>query len=357
MKVAVYAICKNESKFVDRFMDSVLEADGVFVCDTGSSDNTIELLKSRGANVFSINVSPWRFDVARNISLAHVPSDYDVCMCVDLDEILTPGWCEVVKKQFSKSITRLKYKYAWSHKEDGSPDVLFWYEKCHKRTGFRWVKPVHEVLQYESEEHCHFTDEFMLHHYPDPTKSRSQYLNLLELGVKEDPHDDRSSHYLGREYLYNGLFDAAIKELTRHLSLPSAKWDAEKAASMRFIAKCYEYKQNTSEAEKWYQRAVAEYPNRETWFELGDFYRKLNKYHLAYSALKEALTYEIREFSYISESKAWSSEIHDAYAVSCYYVNSSQPSLKDESIVHGHKAVELAPNDKRLQDNLKWYES
>ena len=42
MKVCVYAICKNESQFVDRFMDSMSEADYVCVLDTGSSDDTVK---------------------------------------------------------------------------------------------------------------------------------------------------------------------------------------------------------------------------------------------------------------------------------------------------------------------------
>ena len=36
MKVYVYAICKNESKFALRWMKSMSEADGVYVLDTGS---------------------------------------------------------------------------------------------------------------------------------------------------------------------------------------------------------------------------------------------------------------------------------------------------------------------------------
>ena len=45
MKVCVYAICKNESKFLDRWLDSVLnEADYVCVLDTGSTDDTYERL-------------------------------------------------------------------------------------------------------------------------------------------------------------------------------------------------------------------------------------------------------------------------------------------------------------------------
>ena len=52
-KVCVYAICKNEEKFVDRWMDSVSEADSVYVLDTGSFDNTVSKLRERGAIVKS----------------------------------------------------------------------------------------------------------------------------------------------------------------------------------------------------------------------------------------------------------------------------------------------------------------
>ena len=36
MKICVYAISKNEEKFVDRFLDSVQDADEIYVLDTGS---------------------------------------------------------------------------------------------------------------------------------------------------------------------------------------------------------------------------------------------------------------------------------------------------------------------------------
>ena len=51
MKVYVYAICKNESKFALRWMKSMSEADGVYVLDTGSEDNTVELLRGEGVEL------------------------------------------------------------------------------------------------------------------------------------------------------------------------------------------------------------------------------------------------------------------------------------------------------------------
>ena len=50
-KVCVYAICKNEEQFVDRWMESMSEADQVVVLDTGSDDGTVERLQARGAAV------------------------------------------------------------------------------------------------------------------------------------------------------------------------------------------------------------------------------------------------------------------------------------------------------------------
>ena len=44
-KVCVYAICKNELQFVDRWMESMSEADLIVVTDTGSDDGTVERLR------------------------------------------------------------------------------------------------------------------------------------------------------------------------------------------------------------------------------------------------------------------------------------------------------------------------
>ena len=111
LKIAVYAITKNEEPFVDQWMDSMSEADLVVVADTGSTDKTVEKLKSKGALVYNIKVDPWRFDIPRNISLNFVPADVDVCVCTDLDELFEPGWREKLERTWTKKATRLKYMY------------------------------------------------------------------------------------------------------------------------------------------------------------------------------------------------------------------------------------------------------
>ena len=91
-KIVVYAISKNEEKFVERWVNSMKEADDIYVLDTGSTDNTVNLLNNFGVKVKEEKIDPWRFDVARNLSLEMIPDDVDICVCTDLDEVFEPGW-------------------------------------------------------------------------------------------------------------------------------------------------------------------------------------------------------------------------------------------------------------------------
>ena len=256
MKICVYAICKNEEKFIERWYESVKEADGIYVLDTGSTDNSVKLLKSLGVVVRQEIISPWRFDIARNKSLEMIPDDFDICICLDLDEVLNKGWSKTIKSLWKDGLTRLRYVYNWSLDKNNQPIISFYGEKIHKRKGFTWVNPVHEILKYKGEEKYLYTDKVIVNHYPDSKKSRSSYLPLLELAVKEDPRNDRNMHYLGREYMYYGKYEDAISTLERHLSLESATWKDERCASMRFIARCYMKLNRPREAIMWSNLAI-----------------------------------------------------------------------------------------------------
>ena len=189
LKIYVYAISKNEEKFVKRWFNSVNEADEVFVLDTGSTDNTVKFLKKLGAKVTTKKINPWRFDVARNESLKLVPKDYDICVCMDLDEVISKGWRKKLEMLWKNNVNHLRYNYNWSHDKNGNPKVNFYIEKIHARKDFIWIHPVHEVLKYTGDKEVwKTTDEITVDHYPDDKKSRSSYLPLLELSVKEDPN-------------------------------------------------------------------------------------------------------------------------------------------------------------------------
>ena len=277
MYVAVYAICKDEGQFVDRWMASMGEADGVFVLDTGSSDGTPERLRALGAQVREETISPWRFDTARNRSLELVPPEADICVCTDLDEVFQPGWREKVEAAWTPGTDRLLYRYTWNFLPDGREGTVYWYDKIHRRWGCRWVHPVHEVLAFDGGDPvARYVEGVHLEHHPDPAKSRAQYLPLLELAVEEDPDNDRNVHYLGREYFFHRRWEESIALLKRHLALPTATWADERCASMRLLAKdCFALAME-GEGERWLLRAAGEAPHlREPWLDLADLcYRR-----------------------------------------------------------------------------------
>ena len=236
MKIAVYTIALNEQQFVRRWYESAKEADYLLIADTGSTDGTVELAKELGINVVKISIKPWRFDDARNASLASIPADIDYCIALDMDEVLLPGWRAHLESVPTQT-TRPRYKYTWNWNPDGSPGLQYGGDKIHSRHGYRWKHPVHEVMVTDRIQQIESWIDLEIHHYPDNSKPRSQYFPLLAQSVEEDPHDDRNAFYYARELFFYGKFAEATEEFKRHLSLPRAVWKPERAASMRYIAK------------------------------------------------------------------------------------------------------------------------
>jgi len=350
-KICVYAISKNEEQFVDRWMDAVGEADLVVVTDTGSTDNTVEKLRKRGAVVYTETVDPWRFDVARNIAMDHVPEDADICVSNDLDEVFEKGWREKLETSWNDDTTQAMYTFTWSYNADGTPNKQFSMEKIHLRHGFRWVHPVHEVLRYNGvkKENKVWIKDMVLNHYPDEKKPRSQYLPLLELSVIENPEDDRGMFWLGREYMYYNMPDKCINTLTDYLRIHKNAWDEERASAMRFISKCYKDKGNLQEAKNWLFRAIAECPRvREPYLHMAKLGYDEKNWTLVYFMVAEALKITEKSGNYLLETSSWDYTLYDLGAISSYYLG-----LYENSYKFAQKACEMNEKDQRLKNNLE----
>lgn len=353
LKICVYAISKNEEKFVERWMNSVSEADQVFVLDTGSTDKTVEKLKKLGAKVSVKEIKPWRFDVARNESLKLVPEDYDVCVCMDIDEVISKGWRDELEKIWTNGINHLRYNYNWSHDDNNNPLVNFYIEKIHARNDFEWIHPVHEVLKFTGKKEIWFTtDSITVDHYPDSSKSRSSYLPLLEMSVKESPEDDRNMHYLGREYMYYGRYNDAIDTLIKHLGLKNATWKDERCASMRFIARCYKYLNRFEEARMWYKKAIEEAPYlRDPYVEYAILCYNLEDWENVIYYCNKALKIKDKTKSYINEPFSWDYSIYDLKSIAYFYKNELDLALENVNI-----ALSYDNQNERLINNKKCFE-
>ena len=344
MKVAVYSISKNEEQFVERWAESAKEADMILLADTGSTDNTVSLAKNLGVTVVEFKVNPWRFDTARNKSLDAIPEDYDYCIALDCDEVLLPGWRKGLERAHKLNITRPRYKYVWSWNEDGTEGLTYGGDKIHARKNYVWKHPVHEVMTCTSVEKQEWFDEIEIHHHPDSSKSRGQYLPLLKLAVEEDPDDDRNAFYYARELYFNNDLDNAKIEFKRHLALPKALWPPERARGMRYLA-------TLENKEKWLLRACAEAPERrEGWADLAYYYYETNEWAGCYMACLKGLCITEKPLEYLCEEFAWGNLLYDLAGVSAYKLG-----IMDKAIEYTTIALELEPSNARLQNNLTIY--
>lgn len=348
-KVCVYAICKNESKHIERWYESMKEADSIYVLDTGSSDDSVKKLKNLGVNVSVIDYDNFKFDEARNASLDLVPLDTDICVCTDIDEILSKGWRSELENIWNNNIDRLRYNLYFTFDNDGNPVSSYFISKIHRRFNYIWTHPIHEVLSYigDTPEVVETSDVITISHLPDRSKDRSFYLNLLEDSVKDNPLDDRNMHYLGREYMYNGEWEKSIEVLKKHLELKSSTWDEERGASMRFISRGYTNLGKYDEAEEWLLKAIQETANvREPYVEMGVLMYKIGRFYEGVDYLEKALKIENKSPFYINEDFAWNETPYDILSLCYYEIGNLDEALKNLKV-----AISINKNDDRLKNN------
>jgi glycosyltransferase involved in cell wall biosynthesis len=310
MKIAVYSICKNEAPFVERFLTSCAGADLVVVADTGSTDGTIKEFtrvcppdKSPPVALHRVSINPWRFDTARNVALALVPADVDVCIRLDIDEVLDPGWRPALEDAWIEGTTQLWYWF------NHAPGYRFRTNNIHARHGYHWRGLDHECL-YDATGRARLRiadDRLSITHHQDHTKDRTGILPRLIAQVKEDKRA-RTLYYLGREYYYYRRDENAVATLKEYLSQPDAMWSQERMDVMSMIADSYERMGDTKSAVHWHYRAIAEFPTREPMLGLARLARKMGQHALAYGTAKHALTITDRMDSMFNKPVAWGDE-------------------------------------------------
>lgn len=349
MKIAVYAISKNEEKFVERFCVSAKDADLILIGDTGSTDATVEKSRECGATVHDIFIYPWRFDLARNAVLALVPRDIDVCVSLDLDEELQPGWREEIERLWVDGTTRLDFLF------DCGNGIVFRPRRIHARHGYSWQYPCHELLVSDNRfpEKVAATDMVLMRHDQDPTKPRGQYLDMLEHAVKATPECARSAFYYARELNYRQRWADCIEAFKRYLALPAPLWWHEKAFAYRVIGNAHNKLGNPYEAERHFHLSAAEAPGtREPWCNLAMLMYSQGRWEECFAYSMRALRITQPDHVHTSDPGVWGSWPHDLASLSAWHLK-----LPEICIEQAKLAIEKDPNDERLKKNLDFVTS
>lgn len=178
-KFSVALIAKNEAVTLPRMIGSLKEfqerGGDIWVLDTGSTDNTIEVAKSLGCKVeavgdkFRINIdkeladkingkfvvegelpvvkegdSLFDFASARNY-IADFPEN-DMIATPDCDEIFTKFDIDKLDEVITSGFEQLEYEFVFSHDPFGNPIVKFRHCKFYNRKKMKWRGIIHEIL-------------------------------------------------------------------------------------------------------------------------------------------------------------------------------------------------------------------
>ncbi|MEK9207520.1 MAG: glycosyltransferase [Patescibacteria group bacterium] len=238
--VSVVMIVKNEEALLSRCLESVRDADEIIVCDTGSTDGTLEVARKYTNKIFTDFTWNDSFCDARNHAKSKATGDW--ILSIDADEychnfLEIKKAIELAKDNISVymhshgSLTNF-FKVPRLFRND--PDII-WCGAVHNHLG---VTPEGEKrgmnMSGEGEivGDVHITYDYSQTHEKDPDRS----LRIL-LKEVEDPTKVREMYYLGREYLSKGKYELAIMWFGKHVV--STNFTAEKADSFLSMARCY----------------------------------------------------------------------------------------------------------------------
>lgn len=352
IKIAVYTIALDEEKHVRRWYESAKDADLLLIADTGSSDGTVRVAEKLGVKVFRVEVNPWRFDVARNASLALVPNDYDICIQLDMDEILPKGWRAKVEKAWNEGNIWPIYKHVTSRNSSGEARHFQEYFKIHPRKDFYWKYPIHEVVvPKEGTKFKRAPIDLEIDHVKDLSKSRGSYLPLLESAVQEMPNDWRMSHYLAREYWYQKDWLKVLQTAEKALKIIGG-WDVERASTCMWASESALQLGFLDWAADWARRGTEEASNfYETWHWRAHICHLQNKWEECFEFSEKILTLN-RQNHHLVKPEVWEWWGFDLMALSAHQTNRSS-----EAVYFGKRALSANPDDKRLLKNLDFYRS
>lgn len=236
-------IVKNESNIIERLLSSVVDIiDCYCICDTGSDDNTIQLIK----NFFEKNNKPGKivekpfinFCVNRNYAIQQSINMADYLLFLDADMVLK------ISNNFSKdALTSDFYQIKqYTNSEFFYYNVRIASTKCNPK----YYGVTHEFLSTDNLDKDTL-NTLNIHDINDGGCKENKFLRDIQLlleGLKQEPTNARYMFYLANSYRDTSQLDKAIECYTERIKLGG--WEEEIHNSLYNIGICYKRKKDNA---------------------------------------------------------------------------------------------------------------
>ena len=202
MNITLYAICKNEEKNVEKFIETSKKFSHTVVVDTGSTDKTVELLKEAGIDVYEHPQSREEFDFskARNQALSYVKTDWAFSLDFneDIDEFFPEG-LDVISEEFT-SFNHERYDKEGEQEPIKSDEI---YVRFHRTKNYKWDNAIHEMPVFVP------TEDYPKEISVDTTIKITKDINrtvdkqLFYLSICEREYQKNSDNWYYVRFIYN----------------------------------------------------------------------------------------------------------------------------------------------------------
>lgn len=236
LTLATYLIVKDESKLITRALDSARECDEIVVCDTGSTDDTREVVGGWEQGRVRLVEFAWcdHFAAARNAALDAVTADW--CLILDADEQFAPGTIPAVRSAIAEAEAAGIQSLRFECMGENSTVISHTMVRAHRRDpAVRWRGRVHETVSDDSNQvapGCRLIYGYSPSHDLDPDRN----IRLLRMDLEDDPNDTRAMFYLGREHWYRQEFAEAAVLFERRVQVVGNK--PECADAWLYLSRC-----------------------------------------------------------------------------------------------------------------------
>ena len=271
-------IVKNEEAVIGRLLNCVENLfDEIIIVDTGSTDNTLNILKNYNCKVYNYK---WNnnFADARNYAFSFATSDF--IMWLDADDIIVPTELKKLKELKSTLTTNTDIVMLQYCMGNSANNLKYYRERILRRNmNFVWEDAVHECITPRG--NIEYKEIFITHDKikaNNPKRNLKIYNYLIKTKVKLKP---RQMFYYARELMFNGQTKKAIVWFKRFLKTPNGFKENYIEACLN-LAKCYNALTETNKAKQvLFNSFLYDLPRSEILCEIGHLYFNNKQYEQA----------------------------------------------------------------------------
>ena len=325
--ICLNMIVKNESKVITRMFDALVDIiDCYCICDTGSTDNTVEIITDyflvKGITGKIIYYPFKNFAHNRNLALQSCKGMSDYVLLLDADMILK------ISDKFVKTALKEDFYFLFQGNES------FYYQNV------RIVRN-NGLFSYSGVTHEHINSPprsiggklfdkkiIFIHDIGDGGSKSDKFkrdIILLEQGLIDEPNNTRYMFYLGNSYRDYGDDDKAIDTYKKQLNTNA--WIQEKYCACLSIGNIYFKKGDKINAAKFWLK-TSEYDNEriEGIVKAMDYYRNegenilVNFLYHKYKGYKRNLA----EGKLFVEQNKYMDMLEFNNSISAYYANDKE---------------------------------